>query len=665
MLISSASIAAVIVAIVGVVILWSNPVRMVNRTVFTCSFHVAVWLVVLHLAITAFDGLLWLKWTCAIGVWIPLHLWLVKESLVANLNIFRLQWMLRILGWIVVSSLLAIIPFSDFFIPPHSSADHRVYGWGYYVFIAVDLGLYAYLFFDTWKNLKALVGGVRLELQVWMGGGCATAVTVFALMALSAVTKDTGYIRLQPLAILVFYAGTAYAITTHRLFDARYIIKVGLHRIGLVVAVTIVAFGADAVIALWLPPVIALIATTAGALWFASELNSWLNSRLQFYPQAAQARAAAFEIARQQANVKELESAFLSVLQGWGQAEHAVILSGGPGGMKGSEIELSGDGAIFETMQALLWVTPERLVRERTTPKREELRRFLDEHKLGALVLDAGSAITVLVGVGVRASRRPFTYPQIKQLMELASIIEGAFERAHYSARIQHAQQLATVGLLGASVAHEIRNPLVTIKTFAHLLPQHHQDAAFRDRFFPLISEEVTRIDRLTEQLLGLSTPRIYTAQAVHLHPVLHATLELVAAKAEHRAVQLVEDFQANPDLVSTDPAAAKQVVLNLCLNAIQAVEGRDGDGSVQIATRLVRKGLELSVTDNGPGIAPEILPRLFQPFATTKSSGFGLGLAICSDILSSLKASISADPPVAGRGATFRVIFPCLPPTS
>ena len=97
---------------------------------------------------------------------------------------------------------------------------------------------------------------------------------------------------------------------------------------------------------------------------------------------------------------------------------------------------------------------------------------------------------------------------KVTQLMELTSIFEGAFERAQMSMKVQHTEQLATVGLLGASLAHEIRNPLVTIKTFVQLLPSRHQDVGFRDKFFKLMGDEVARIDRLTEQLLDLASPK-------------------------------------------------------------------------------------------------------------------------------------------------------------
>jgi signal transduction histidine kinase len=305
-------------------------------------------------------------------------------------------------------------------------------------------------------------------------------------------------------------------------------------------------------------------------------------------------------------------------------------------------------------------VTPERLARQKLDGAELELQKFMAREQLGVIAVCGSQGLNVVLAVGVPETRRPFTYPQVAQLVELAAIVESALERSHYSVKAQHAEQLATVGLLGASLAHEIRNPLVTIKTFVQLLPHHYQDAAFREKFFHLIGDEVARIDRLTEQLLDLATPRVYTAGEVDLHPVLLASLELVAAKAADRHIRIITDLLASPDRVCTDATAAKQVLLNLCFNALQAVETREGEHWVRVSTRNHGGGIEVVVEDSGAGIDPEIIPRLFQPFQSTKSTGFGLGLAICRDILTELKATITVDPPVPGRGATFRVNFPC-----
>ena len=479
-------------------------------------------------------------------------------------------------------------------------------------------------------------------------------------MALADITRDPLYIRLQPWIVLVFYAGTAFAITTHRIFDARQIVLVGVQKLILVIAVAGAAYLFDWGLRIVLPEPFGFIATTALVLGLAVSLNGWLDRLFHFYPEATAARQAAFAAAQGETHVSKLESSFVAVLKGWGHSEYALVMSGAKGPIKGGGLDLPEDGTVMRAMHQLRWATPERLARERSTPDREELKEFLDEKGLGVLVIVEGPSLKALIGVGIAASRRPFTYPQVNQLQELASIIENALERAHFSVKAQRAEQLATVGLLGASLAHEIRNPLVSIKAFVQLLPNHYQDPVFREKFFHLIGDEVMRIDRLTEQLLDLASPRVYSAQMVELHTVLNSTLELVAAKATDKQIQFITDFQAKPDRIHTDASAAKQVLLNLCFNAIQALEARAGERWVRLSTRNLPNQVEVTVEDSGPGIAPEIRPRLFQPFQSTKSSGFGLGLAICSDILTGLNATITVDPAVPGRGANFRITFPC-----
>ncbi len=670
MLNSPALLVSIVVALVGALILWSNPERLVNRLAFSCSLHIALWLALLYQAVTAprgsGEGLFWLRCTSAASASIPLHFLLVKEGIAGVSGRLGLGWLRRNWLWIAVTVFFTVMPFTSAFIPFQSTGTSRLYGWAYPIVSYGFIGLVALLFWDALRTLKQAVGGQRLELQVWLVWGCAMTATVLVLKALNWLTHEPIYINLQPIVALIFYGGTAYAITTYRIFDARQLILVVLERVILITAVAAVAFSFDWVLGQFLSSEwIVHLVTTALALWFAVTFNGWLDRFFQFYPQATAARQAAYAVARREIKAESLEQAFLSVLKGWGQAGHALMLSGTKGMLQGGAVEIPEDGTVVQILRQLRWATPERLAREKSTPEREELNRFLHEHRLGVLVFGEGPTLTLLIGVGVPASRRPFTYPQVTQLMELASIIESAMERSHFSVKAQHAEQLATVGLLGASLAHEIRNPLVTIKTFVQLLPQHHQDPAFRDKFFRLIGDEVSRIDRLTEQLLDLASPRAYTAVPTPLHPLLRAGLDLVTTKADHRQVRIIADFAAAPDIVLTDAGATKQVLLNLCFNAIHAVENREGERWIKVATRNVPEGVEMSVSDNGAGIAPEILPRLFQPFQTTKSTGFGLGLAICSDILSGLKATIAADPSCPGSGATFRVHFPCPPPSS
>jgi signal transduction histidine kinase len=597
-------------------------------------------------------------------------LWMVKESILGTFHLRSRDWQKRNVLWFLSSLFLTVVPFTEFFIPSTSTHTMRQYGIGYYMYNGSIAALYAKLLFDSLRVIKRLSGASKIELQLWLLGGTVIAVLIYLFIWLWGLTFDPIYRTLQPIAVLVFYAGTAFSITSNRLFDARQILLVGAEKIALIGASALISFFVTSFFVTILSTNTTLVITTAVVVLFSGKASAWLDRKFQFVSHAGTARREAFATAQRERRAEALESSFIQLLKGWGQTENAVIISGSAAPVSvskspfsGGGVELDADSVEIETLRALRWATPERLSRERASPERAALAQFLNRHGLGVLLIEEGASMAIIIGVGIAASRRPYTYPEVTQLMELGSIIQGALERAHFSAKAQHAEQLATVGVLGASVAHEIRNPLVSIKTFVQLLPTHYQDPLFRDKFFKLIGDEVARIDQLTEQLLDLSSPRAYSAQPIELHALLNAGLDLVSAKAAHRQVQLITDFNAQPDRAFTDASAAKQVILNLCFNAIQAVEAHCGDERwIKISTRNIERGIEMAVADSGPGISPDIFPRLFQPFQTTKSSGFGLGLATCSDILSHLHATIKVDPPEPGRGAIFRVTFPCQP---
>lgn len=644
---------------------WANPDRVVNRAFFSFSLHAGVWLFCVEYAVGTGEQERWVRLASAFGASITPHMWLLKEAILRRKNFWRglPKWKYAWFGSAVV---LAALCYTHWYLRPTTTAGQPPrFGPGYFVSTITILLLYGTLWWQTRNQIRRHTGVNRLELQILLLGGTVTAFAVIALMALRAVLGEVWPIELQPFVVLVLWVATVIAITTRRVLDAHQIVVFAVQKLTVVLLASVAAFAVDRLLRpLGMPGSVNLFVTVAAAWWFASAVNARMQHAFQFYPEAIVARQVAFAAAQRETRLDNLAQAFRNVLQGWGKSEHVILDFGSKSPGNGTSIA-TGE-RILTTLRELKWATPERLVRERSTTSREEVAQFLAEKELGILVLAEGPALTVLAGVGPSATRVPYTYPQVTQLVELASIMESALERAHFSQKVQHAEQLATVGLLGASMAHEIRNPLVTIKTFVQLLPAHYQDAAFRDKFFRLIADEVDRIDRLTEQLLDLASPRTYSAGLIELHPVLRASIDLVATKAAHRDVQIVADFAAAPDVVYTDAAAAKQVMLNLCFNAIQAIDGQhDGERRLWIRTRNAGAAVEVAVTDSGPGIAPEMMSRLFQPFQTTKSSGFGLGLAICSDILANLNATIAADPPVAGNGATFRVTFPCQPSLS
>lgn len=665
MLTDGTLIAAVATLTISLATFWSNPHRLVNRAFLSLSINVAIWLLVLRKAFEGGEGLIWLRTASAVGACFVPQLAFLKDCVVAPTlpPAVRIK---RFTGWIAFAVAMAVLSFTEYFIPASSSPDQPIYGPGYYLYLVGVVTGYVVLCLNALFNLKNLQGVQRVELQLLLLGGSIAAISSLTLIGVSAGLRDPAYVRIMPFTVLAFYFGTAWLITTTKLFDARHVLRFGLQRLLLILAAAAMLAAAERVLVLYMPPVFAFVLATGLAIWATAEINPWLQGMLLLNTKGTgDARRATFEAARHESRFERLEEAFVTVLKGWAKSDHAVVLFGREGRFQGCGLDISTDATPMTLLHVLRWVTPERLSRERTSEQREQLLVFMREHGFGAMVTSGRGKLSVVVAVGMRASRRPFTYPEITQLTELASIIENALARTHFSVKAQHAEQLATVGMLGASLAHEIRNPLVSIKAFVQLLPHHYQDQVFRDKFFSLIGEEVTRIDRLTEQLLDLAAPRSYTPAVVSLHPLLRSSLELVAAKSAEKSIRVITEFNATPDRVFTDSNAARQLLLNLCFNAIQALESQAGERWIKVSTRRLNDGFELAVADNGPGILPEIRARLFQPFQSSKSTGFGLGLAICSDIVSGLGATISADPDAPGAGATFRVVFPCQPPTS
>jgi len=200
------------------------------------------------------------------------------------------------------------------------------------------------------------------------------------------------------------------------------------------------------------------------------------------------------------------------------------------------------------------------------------------------------------------------------------------------------------VATLAAGMAHEIKNPLTSIKTFASYLPQKYDDPEFRLKFQEIIGDEVDRINNIVQQLLEFSKPRPLTLQKGSIHRIIDSTLDLLTNNLFKSSVVVKKRYEASGDL-RMDPQQIRQVFLNLFLNSIQAMpEG----GMLTIHTKNQttddgRQILVVAVEDTGIGIPQEHIGRVFDPFYTTNNeSGTGLGLAIVYGILQEHGGEIS-----------------------
>jgi len=236
---------------------------------------------------------------------------------------------------------------------------------------------------------------------------------------------------------------------------------------------------------------------------------------------------------------------------------------------------------------------------------------------------------------------------------------------------VQRADRLSSIGTLAAGMAHEIKNPLVSIKTFTQLLADRYKDPEFMKTFEEVVPHEVERIDAIVSRLLDFARPRPVQYTSVLLERTIEEVLALVENQLRKNFIDVSVNFPSDPFRVRGDEQQLHQVFLNLVLNAIDAMKSQ-GEGRLEIRARtsflfqrkqdvsslVERKCLRVTVADTGCGIPAEKAAQLFTPFFTTKDDGCGLGLAVVHGIVEEHGGEIDVASE-EGLGTTFTVSLP------
>jgi signal transduction histidine kinase len=265
--------------------------------------------------------------------------------------------------------------------------------------------------------------------------------------------------------------------------------------------------------------------------------------------------------------------------------------------------------------------------------------------------------------IGQKLSGDPYFSEDVDFLMTLGSQTAVAIENFQLHRRMEEerlrAERLGVIGTIASGIAHEIKNPLVAIRTFAELLPDRIGDEEFHGQFAKVVIGEIGRIDRLILRLRELATRPVQEITTLDIRKPLDETLLLLRAQIEQKGVRVVRQYERDVPSIVGEEDLLKQLFLNLCINAIEAMEP-GGQLSVRVLARSVA-GLErvvLEVSDTGDGIPEEALTKIFNPFFSTKTTGSGLGLAICRSIADAHGATIRAYNNSGRLGATFAVEF-------
>jgi signal transduction histidine kinase len=251
-------------------------------------------------------------------------------------------------------------------------------------------------------------------------------------------------------------------------------------------------------------------------------------------------------------------------------------------------------------------------------------------------------------------------------LHKIADHVGVVIERLQKSQReVLRAEHLAAVGQLAAGMAHELRNPLTAMKMLVQTAAEGNHAVLVGGRGLAVLEEEITRLERLTQGFLDFARPPLPEKQTFEARRLLQQIVGLVAARAERQAVRVECELPEKPVPLDADVGQIRQVVLNLLLNALEALPG-GGTVRLQLAAWGARapggqasRWLRLRVSDTGGGLPAGLGRQIFEPFVSTKETGMGLGLSISKRIVEAHGGKITATNGRQG-GAVFTVRLPC-----
>ena len=239
----------------------------------------------------------------------------------------------------------------------------------------------------------------------------------------------------------------------------------------------------------------------------------------------------------------------------------------------------------------------------------------------------------------------------------------SSFAKSPLSDRLQHLEQLAGVGTLSASFAHEIKNALVAVRTFLDLLLEQNKNADLAT----VVRREILRIDSIVTQMLRLAAPARASMGPVRMNELIRGVLLVIEPQLKGRSITSEQSLGALHDTIQGDYRQLEQALMNLLLNALDSLNGTGTLGvttSVLPARKRTRKGtstvprIHITIRDSGCGVSSEQLSHLFEPFFTTKPNGTGLGLVITRQIIEQHGGSISVESNL-GKGTAFHILLP------
>jgi two-component system, NtrC family, sensor histidine kinase HydH len=286
--------------------------------------------------------------------------------------------------------------------------------------------------------------------------------------------------------------------------------------------------------------------------------------------------------------------------------------------------------------------------------------------RLSVPIRDAAGKLNEIVGPITLSARWDLEDLEVA-LRKIADRIGAVIQRLEQSQRdALRSEQLAAVGQMAAGMAHELRNPLMSIKVLTQAAAERSQPAVLDATDQTVLEEEIARLEHSIQTFLDFARPPQLEKRTFDVRPLLEQIVGVISMRAREQGVGIQCEFPASPLSLQADVGQFRQVILNLLLNALDAVPN-GGKIWLKVAGAISSNGqsdrdctITISVEDSGPGLPVQLGAKIFDPFVSTKETGLGLGLSICRRIVEAHGGEINAANRPEG-GAAFTVRFPAV----
>jgi len=541
-------------------------------------------------------------------------------------------------------------------------------------------------------SYKKAMGIVRLQIKYCLSGMfLATGFGVITNLFLP-MTGVSRFNWLGPAFTVIMVGLTAYSIVKHRLMDINIVFKKGTTYILLLMFLFVPSFLLILVSQkIFFDKISYLFSAVIVALLF---LITILFYRIKPQTEKAVEQILFKKLYDYRETLAEFSKAMVSILDLQSLSNKIIETISQTMGVEKASLflwnEEKGSYSLFESKNIKMTDSSPQLPKDNPLPRylqkvreiiiREELAKWAHAPELndvvnGMSLLEAEVSIPFIskgqligmINLSHKFTKDIYSHEDIELLSTLANQTAVAIENARLyedlkrsKSYIRRADRLASLGTLTAGLAHEIRNPLVAIKTLTQLLPDRLDDEEFRDQFLKIASGEVDRISSLVNELLDFARPSDPKLKFEDINTILDGMILLVSTETKKKQINILKNYASDLPPAQIDREQIKQVFLNVLLNAIQATPE---NGRIMVKTRAFMKPggesyAQIEFADTGCGIPGEHLEEIFNPFFTTKSTGSGLGLSISHQIVQDHRGYIDVESQL-DKGSSFFINLP------